>query len=307
MKTSHLRDEDNCLNCGKQVEVRYCSHCGQENSKLDQAFYFAFLSYFQNKAKYDKSLLKSIQLLIHKPGYLSREFLKGKRASYIEPVRFYIAISFIVFFFTSIMFSFHQKHSFRLYDESDDELLSYTEEKVSTMDRQALQKYPSLYFISHPFYEKLKELKLAGWSNEEISESLLNRFVVNIPTALFLYLPIFAFTLWLAFIRKRTIYYNHSIFSLHFFTTLLLLFFIWYLLETVQIIAKSTLVDRLVNLMQALVYVVACYYFIRAAFVFYDLKKPIMIFKAFFLLCLNIGSFAFLLLIMLYYTFVSID
>lgn len=307
MNPKHLREDRNCLNCGKTVEVRYCTYCGQENTKTEQAFYFAFLSYFQNKAKYDKSLISSIKILISRPGFLSSEFLKGKRATHIEPVRFYIAISFLVFFLTSILFGFHQKQSFRFYYEPDDDVISLTEESIAKMDQKALYEHPNIYFLYHPFYEKLKSLKKSGWSDEQISEKLISKFVINIPTALFLYLPIFTLSLWIAYHRKPWTYYRHSIFSIHFFTLLVIAFFVWYVLETTQILMGIDLISKIVDILQNGIILFCLYYFIRASFKFYKSNIALTLFKSIFLLIINISFFGCLLAAILYYTFVTID
>lgn len=307
MKAKKLRNESNCLNCGNTIEERFCSCCGQENLRLDQPFYFAFLSYFQTKAKYDKNLIESTKLLIKKPGFLSEEYTKGKRASYLEPVRFYIAVSFIVFFVTSFLYSLHQTQSFRFYYEPEDDMQILTEDVVSKMDQNALHEHPNIYFMYHPFYEKLLSLKKEGLSDDLISEKLLSKFVNNIPTALFLYLPVFALILWIFSDRKYYNYFINSIFSLHYFTLLIIIFFAWYLLECLQIICKIDFIDNVIMILQYGFIIFVIYYFIKAYSKFYNKKGTTGAIKAMSLLSTNLFLFFTLLLVLLYYTFITME
>lgn len=307
MKTKNLRSENNCLNCGNIVEVRFCSHCGQENLILDLPFYFAFLSYFQTKAKYDKNLIKSTKTLIKEPGFLTKEYTKGRRASHLEPVRFYIAVSFIVFFVTSFLYSQHHTQSFRFYYEPEDDMQILTEDVVSKMDQNTLQEHPNVYFLYHPFYEKLLSLKKEGWSDDLISEKLLSKFVNNIPTALFLYLPVFALVLWIFSDRKNYTYFINSIFSIHYFTLLIISFFVWYLLESLQIISKIDFIDQVIMFLQYGIIIFVIFHFVIAYQKFFDEKSIIGVITAVGLLSFNLLFFSVLLISLLYYTFITME
>ena len=89
-------------------------------------------------------------------------------------------------------------------------------------------------------------------TNEEIVEKFSQSFIENLPKVLFIYMPVFAFMLWLFHDKKRYYFYDHGIFTLHFFSFLLLmillLFFIdklfalsdWPVLGWIHLIIKST-------------------------------------------------------------------
>src|SRR5690606_10095718 len=46
----------------------------------------------------------------------------------------------------------------------------------------------------------------------------------SVPKGLFLYLPVFAFVLWIFHSKRRWYFYDHGIFTLHYFSFLLLTF-----------------------------------------------------------------------------------
>lgn len=100
---SHLkeRSEKNCLNCNAQVMGRYCHICGQENIEPKESVWHLVSHFFQDITHFDGKFFSSLKLLITKPGFLSREYMAGRRASYLNPVRMYVfasAIFFLIFF-----------------------------------------------------------------------------------------------------------------------------------------------------------------------------------------------------------------
>ena len=81
-----------------------------------------------------------------------------------------------------------------------------------------------LKLIQDPFAHKLFELKEHGMTKREIVKKLLETSYHNLPKALFIYLPIFAFFLWLFHNKKKWWYFDHGIFTLHYFSFLLINF-----------------------------------------------------------------------------------
>ena len=100
---SHIpqRKEKDCLNCGTIVEGRYCQNCGQENVIPKETFWHMFTHFFYDITHFDSSFFHTIHHLILKPGFLSKEYMIGRRASYLHPIRMYVfcsAIFFLLFF-----------------------------------------------------------------------------------------------------------------------------------------------------------------------------------------------------------------
>jgi len=54
-----------------------------------------FLDYLFNL---DSKLYRTLKGLLFKPGFLSKEFVLGKRVHYVLPVKLYVVISVIFFF-----------------------------------------------------------------------------------------------------------------------------------------------------------------------------------------------------------------
>ena len=100
---SHLkaRKETNCLNCGTQVHGRYCHFCGQENIEPKESVWHLVTHFFQDITHFDGKFFSTVKYLVTKPGFLSREYMLGRRAAYLNPIRMYIftsAFFFLLFF-----------------------------------------------------------------------------------------------------------------------------------------------------------------------------------------------------------------
>ncbi len=100
---SHVpqRKEKDCLNCGAMLQGRYCHVCGQENVVPKETFWHMVIHFFYDITHFDSSFFHTVHHLILRPGFLSKEYMLGRRASYLHPVRMYVftsAIFFLLFF-----------------------------------------------------------------------------------------------------------------------------------------------------------------------------------------------------------------
>jgi hypothetical protein len=105
---SHLkqRKEKSCLNCNATINGRYCSICGQENLEPQESVWHLIVHFFNDITHFDGKFFSSVKYVVTKPGFLSSEYVAGRRMSYLNPVRFYVFTSFIFFL---ILFSFFIK------------------------------------------------------------------------------------------------------------------------------------------------------------------------------------------------------
>ncbi|MBI2731709.1 MAG: DUF3667 domain-containing protein [Sphingobacteriales bacterium] len=97
------RAEKNCLNCGTEVAGRYCQQCGQENIEPKETFFHLVKHFFYDITHFDGKFFETVKLILFKPGFLSKQYMAGKRVSYLNPIRMYV---FTSAFFFLIFFSF---------------------------------------------------------------------------------------------------------------------------------------------------------------------------------------------------------
>ena len=112
MSHYHLRKENNCLNCDSEVQGRFCHVCGQENIEPKETFWHLVTHFVYDITHFDGKFFSSVKYLLTKPGFLSKEYIRGRRASYLNPIKMYVFISaFFFLFFFSIFKSSHETKS----------------------------------------------------------------------------------------------------------------------------------------------------------------------------------------------------
>ncbi len=98
MSVAH-RKSDFCLNCNTPLrpEDNYCPHCGQKNTTHIIPVRHIIVETFEDFFHFDAKLWNTIKITFSRPGKITADYLEGKRARYVPPVKFYIFISFVFF------------------------------------------------------------------------------------------------------------------------------------------------------------------------------------------------------------------
>ena len=95
--SKHYRKENDCLNCGSTIQGKFCSNCGQENLEIHESFGHLMNHAISDYFHFDHQFFNTIKPLLFKPGYLTNEYMAGKRVKYLHPVKMYIFISIVYF------------------------------------------------------------------------------------------------------------------------------------------------------------------------------------------------------------------
>lgn len=103
MSRLKLRKEKNCLNCNTETQGPFCHNCGQENVETKETVWYLVSHFFKDITHFDGKFFSTIKYLFARPGFLSKEYMIGRRASYVNPIRLYV---FTSAFFFLIFFSF---------------------------------------------------------------------------------------------------------------------------------------------------------------------------------------------------------
>lgn len=138
---SHLpqRKAKNCLNCGFTVVGKYCHNCGQENVEPKESVWQLLSHFFNDITHFDGKFFSTLKLLIFRPGFLSKEYMHGRRASYLNPVRMYIFTSFIFFL---VFFSLFHFDGFQSKD-TDFTFNGQTDKTIGQMSDSVFKKFTS--------------------------------------------------------------------------------------------------------------------------------------------------------------------
>src|SRR5687768_12052730 len=85
-----------CLNCGGELRGPFCAECGQRVVPPDPTVRELAGDAWNELTGYDGRIMATLRGLM-RPGFLTREYLSGRRAHYLPPVRVYLIVSVIYF------------------------------------------------------------------------------------------------------------------------------------------------------------------------------------------------------------------
>lgn len=88
-----------CKNCETKLEAefKFCPRCGQEHKDKVVHFKQFILDFLGDYFTFDSLIIRSVRPLLFNPGFLTLEFISGRRVRYIPPIRMFIFISIIFF------------------------------------------------------------------------------------------------------------------------------------------------------------------------------------------------------------------
>ena len=74
-----------CKNCGNTFQGNYCPHCGQNRHTPRFTIRNAFQNILSGFFNIDHGFSRNLIELLYRPGYMIRDYLKGKRVHYYKP------------------------------------------------------------------------------------------------------------------------------------------------------------------------------------------------------------------------------
>ncbi|NJD31231.1 MAG: DUF4286 family protein [Gammaproteobacteria bacterium] len=93
---------ENCLNCGEVLTGQHCSHCGQRAKVRVLSLWGMTKDVVGDVLNWDSRLWRTLFPLAFRPGLLTQEYLRGRRASYTPPFRMYLLLSVAFFLLASV-------------------------------------------------------------------------------------------------------------------------------------------------------------------------------------------------------------
>ena len=229
-----------CPNCGAERSGPFCAACGQNDRDYVRSLSLMVGEFVKETFELDSRFLRTLRTMILRPGELSAEFSRNRRASYSSPVRFYLFVSLAFFFVLSMTADLGppteqwpeaEVELDRASEGADVERLKSLLSEEDGRKVDAILAYPGRPFVKILVYEAAKAVSgtgaeveldrfgrfLAGQLLDVLHQPLVaaDRLVDNLPVAMFVTLPAYAGLLALFYLRKRRYYVEHLVFAVH--------------------------------------------------------------------------------------------
>lgn len=183
---------------------------------------------------------------------------------------------------------------------------SFSAKNLKEYDSLAEHSGNILYKILKPFAHRFFYLKEKGYTGREIVEKFKESFMHVLPKALFIYLPIFAFFLWLFHNKKKWWFFDHGIFTLHFFSFLLLAMLSIIVFDEMNDWINNSFIDNVISLYTFVVIVYMLIYFFVAHRRVYQSSKRSTVAKGFILFIINVFMMLLLLVGLALFSFMTL-
>lgn len=230
------RKKEHCPNCGKGLEkwMEYCPKCGQENHIKRASIKLITKDFLKDYWTFDSKLFRSLIPLLFKPGFLTKEFIEGKRQRYIPPVRLYIFVSFVFFLISSWISNEKNLSDYRLIGSLKDRQAGlFIDTLIGPYGDTLFNQYQTNVTVDTNS-QAVDSIFLFGLQKKidqlytfEGRKKLQKNLKRKTPIFLFILIPLLALLLhWFCY-KKDYFYVDHLVYALHLqsFIFIVLLFF----------------------------------------------------------------------------------
>ena len=259
--------EDSCPNCNEQLLGQYCYLCGEKRVDRDRLSLKHFIgnSIHELVDLEHSKIWKTFLALVLRPGFLTNEYLAGRKSRYLTPLK----VCLVVFALSLFLYSIYKPvavYDLNTFIESD---------QTGTWEKGVSELAERRQLARDVFIEKVNE----KW------QTYVSWF--QITNVIF-----FALLLKISYLFSKRYFIEHLIFSLHFLSfSFLATVILWP--AYIFIGVKPTTASTLLSLFVALIGIVYLFFALRTV---YKQSSVMTLLKT---LLLYLGSYLIILSIML--------
>jgi hypothetical protein len=223
---------DQCSNCSYVFAgIRnFCPRCGQKNKRLTAPLKYLLEEVLESTLHLDSKSFRTVSSLLTKPGHLSVEFISGRRANYVAPIRIYVFLSFVFFLLFGLLTSRPNEDaderqtspkeglglSFTIKQINSRELVGLSKEQVDAlMAKKGVPATRGYRFVFHQMHKVANRSASAA----EFSHLLIK----NISYMMFILMPVFGAWIYVFNWRKQKYFIESLVTSVHFHSYLFLM------------------------------------------------------------------------------------
>jgi hypothetical protein len=207
---------ERCENCGNEVTQRYCGACGQRlEAPVHSLWHFSRVA-TEDLTHADSRLWRTLGALLFRPGKLTAEFLAGRRARYLPPLRLYLVVS-VVFFLVASATNKPLKVVEIDPDRVGNSRVLSSAPRADETPQQRADRLCADTNYSGPWARTLQPLAQQSCRKAVIDNGheLQQAFLHNVPRAMFIFLPLLAALMALLYWWPRHYYVEHLLLFVH--------------------------------------------------------------------------------------------
>lgn len=220
-----------CRNCEAPLTGQYCHQCGQRDRTRMITVWELFRDLIGDLFELDSRLWRSIGPLLLRPGKLTAEYLAGRQVQYTPPLRTYLVVSILFF----VVASFGSERS--NFSIAGQQVSSSAEIDIDAQ-QESIAKCDDLEIDIG--WDKLDQPEIIELIRERCriiaadqGKAFLKSLYDNLPTMIFLFLPLMALVQKFLYLFSGRYYVEHLLFFVHFHSFFFLVLTIAILLSRV--------------------------------------------------------------------------
>jgi hypothetical protein len=197
-----------CRNCGAHAPLAYCPVCGQDTALHPptlREFVHEFVGHY---VALEGKLWRTLAKLLFIPGALTLDYLRGRKARYINPLRLYLTFSVLMFAAISLsgnVVKFEDKENLTASERAEVESIKerFKPQREATGDN------------SKPGWLQQRTEHFKQLSPNERVVRLRSVFWTYAPYALFFLVPVLALLLKVFYLKRGMVYGEHLVAAFH--------------------------------------------------------------------------------------------
>jgi hypothetical protein len=224
-----------CANCGARLAGAYCSACGQRAHEHVLSLREFLGEAAEALTHADSRFWRTFTPLLFRPGFLTQQFIAGRRVRFLPPFRLYLVLS--VVFFLLVPLTAHAPDGEAAVDiraELQREIEASTDPDVKPLLQSQLRQLDALGarlapgatddasycrtlpgMDSVPGWMRPRLVSACGKARSDNGRELGHSLVHNLGRAMFVLLPLLALVMTLMYRRQKRLYVEHLLLLLH--------------------------------------------------------------------------------------------
>ena len=189
-----------CPSCRTSHMGPFCASCGEKRrSHHDYSIRHYFSEVVEAVTHFDSKVLRSVWLLVSRPGLLSAEYFLGRRVRYVSPLRLFVVLS-IVYYLSNSIFPYN----------------AFTTPLASQLNMNN-------YYPSYAAAQVERTMSQKRVSYADLEREYNEKTAILSKTLVFSLIPVIALLLHALLFKRKKYFAEHLVVATHFWAFALVL------------------------------------------------------------------------------------